>query len=271
MSTNLQETALNWLSRGVAPIPCVYQSKKPTIKWLEFQTRLPTEAEVKSWFSQQRNLGLICGWKNLVVLDFDDWPTYANWLSHHTEFETFTVLTARGLHLYYLTEQPATSRKLDRVDVKATGFVLTPPSIHPSGIPYVAVDPTIPIRTVDLWELLPPAPDSGSAYTEWETRTWRGNVDDLVSAIKDCCDIVSVFVDAKPSSRRGWFVTRCPFHEDHNPSFWIDAEKQICGCFAGCTEKPMDVIDLHARLRGITNRQAIRELGERIGWYDEIA
>jgi DNA primase len=58
-----------------------------------------------------------------------------------------------------------------------------------------------------------------------------------------------------------WGVAKCPFHEDANPSFWVDTEKQLCGCFSGCTTVPLDVINLVARLNNLSNSDAIRQLG----------
>ena len=45
-----------------------------------------------------------------------------------------------------------------------------------------------------------------------------------------------------------------------NPSFWIDTTRQLCGCHAGCTPKPLDVIDLFARICSLGNDEAIRVL-----------
>ena len=57
-----------------------------------------------------------------------------------------------------------------------------------------------------------------------------------------------------------WLRCPCPLHDDAEPSFWIDTRDQVCGCFAGCTSKPLDVINLYARLCGLNNREAIFQL-----------
>jgi hypothetical protein len=68
------------------------------------------------------------------------------------------------------------------------------------------------------------------------------------------------FAVAKDSGR---FVSaRCPFHKDgkeKKPSMWIDLEGQLWGCHA-CGEHG-DVINLYARLKNISNSEAISELG----------
>ena len=54
----------------------------------------------------------------------------------------------------------------------------------------------------------------------------------------------------------------CPFHDDHNPSFWVDAKRNLWGCFA-CGYKG-DVINLHARKENRTLQAAIRDLSGRL-------
>lgn len=60
------------------------------------------------------------------------------------------------------------------------------------------------------------------------------------------------------------YLTRCPLHDDHNPSMWVDTDQQICGCYAGCTTKPLDFINLYARIHDLSNGEAIRELARGI-------
>lgn len=51
----------------------------------------------------------------------------------------------------------------------------------------------------------------------------------------------------------------CPFHDDHDPSFCIDEEKQIFHCF-GCGAKG-DVIEFIQKYRNIDFKQAVQVLG----------
>ena len=57
---------------------------------------------------------------------------------------------------------------------------------------------------------------------------------------------------------REW-ACRCPLHEDHTPSFKVNAEKQLFHCH-GC-DAGGSVIELHAALEGIPIEDAKRELG----------
>lgn len=268
------ETALDWLNKGIAPIPIRYKDKKPLIKWERYQTQLPDDWQVRSWFSNGPcNLGIICGWQNLVVIDFDNLQAYNDWQLETTLPLTYSVSTSRGVHLYfYVTNLPQKSQKLPGIDIKVNGYILTPPSIHPTGLTYVTFDPRIPILNVENVSDIITLPTL--LHTQWNGKS-RQDLDpwynvDLIGAIKVRFDILDM-VEVIKQSGRGWFVALCPFHQDHNPSFWIDSNKGICGCYSGCTQQPLDVIDLYARLQGISNEDAIHKMGQEIGWYDEWA
>ena len=55
-------------------------------------------------------------------------------------------------------------------------------------------------------------------------------------------------------------MTRCPFHEDHNPSMKVDARFYCFGCHASG-----DVIDFTAKLFGISLKDAAEKLAEDFG------
>jgi len=62
----------------------------------------------------------------------------------------------------------------------------------------------------------------------------------------------------------GW----CPFCQNGHPQknkarrFWVNVTTQTCNCMSPkCrSDIPMDVINFHARIHGITNAEAIRDL-----------
>lgn len=286
--------ARKWTQLGISVIPIMYRDKRPNGHllgggWEEYKTRLPEDTELLKWFSGNlHNIGLIVGWKNLVVIDFDDLPTYSKWLlwtsrkggiTEYAANHTYQVETARGIHLYIYTPHQEQNRKLPGIDIKARGgYVLIPPSIHPSGKQYRAINPNAPIIMVEaLSDIIPP--DLLTEDTEYlplvgvstqfvaapaAVDPWQSalNVPDpsreLVTQVREKHSILSLLPGSQPSSSgKRWYLTSCPFHDDKNPSFWIDTQRGICGCYGGCTPKPLDVINLYARLRGITNREAI--------------
>jgi len=92
---------------------------------------------------------------------------------------------------------------------------------------------------------------------------------DKILAIKrsiTCVRILQNYVNLKKSGS-DFFLCHCPFCQTDTPArakpkFWIHARKDVCNCFRPkcAAPKPMDVINLYARLENITNADAIRAL-----------
>lgn len=287
----LLKTAQYWKAAGIAVIPLRIKSKLPALKaWEEYQKRLPTDTELAAWFpGQQGNIGLVVGWRNLVVIDFDNIGEYLRWRVWATRMGgmtsrimqmTYQVRTARGMHVYLRTSEREINRKLPGIDIKAQGgYVLIPPSIHPTGVPYTVYTAGAPMMIEALSEVLPAAllisnapsnteyqavqpiaPDDGDI---WD-KIMRGPDPsrDLIEQVRTRYRVESFFPAAEFSSAdHRYMLTCCPFHDDKSPSFWVDTKLQICGCYSGCTTKPLDSINLYARLHGLTNRDAILYLG----------
>lgn len=269
----LFETAKFWTDHGISVIPIGYYSKRPIIKsWEPYKNRLPTEFELEQWFPNElRNIGLITG-NNLVVIDFDVMEVFNYWFSLFP-LNTYMVKTRRGVHVYVIAQEPAKNYHSDLLDVKAErGYVLIPPSIHPSGYQYQVYNQADILWIDRLEDVLPksftPEPERIPMHTEplkiesdpWIIADSAVTFDkDVIQAIRKQISILSMVGAEKSSSDGRWYVSFCPFHEDHNPSFWIDTVRGLCGC-RKCNIKEMDVINLFARLNHISNQDAIREL-----------
>lgn len=98
----------------------------------------------------------------------------------------------------------------------------------------------------------------------------------LIEQIKAALPIapfVAKHTNGLKPTKQGWFVGRCPFHqpEDDPPKkrkLWVNAGKGICGCFdptCPAHRPPMDVVNFYARLKNISNSQAIDELARELG------
>lgn len=264
--------------------------------WEIFKTQLPDTEFVKQFLeSGYYNYGVVTGWRHLVVIDFDDSEEYRKWLwwaartpsARHVADLAYRVATARGVHVYLRLPHVERSRKLGKVDIKAAGgYVLGPGSVHPSGAIYrplrnvyvfplvEALSDVIPSSLLmqDAQPILskPVAAGPADLPPALEYDPWNAAMnphlsfgEDLVTTLRKAFRVESFFPDAHRSSGDGrWLMARCPFHQDNHPSFWIDTTKQICGCFSGCTPKPLDSINLYARLYGLSNLEAINVLAK---------
>jgi hypothetical protein len=272
-----------WLAKGIATIPCKTRSKVSLVPWKAYQNTLPSMFELESWFGADNiNLAVITGWNGLVVIDFDSMDYFKLWQGLY-QVKTFMVRTGRGVHVYLFLEEPARTLHFPGIDIKAEGgYVLAPPSIHPSGIQYQVLNDAPIARVHSLAEVLPadlledPNNHAGQNYPDLQmvriqvrarinADPWTvANVDqpDLLSQIKNRISILDLIGGEIEKTGDHWFVARCPFHDDHNPSFWIDTQRGLCGCYAGCNQggKAMDVVNYWSRLRSISNTRAIYEL-----------
>jgi hypothetical protein len=139
-----------YVSYGLSIIPLKPREKIPIIKWERYQKEPPSISEVQKWFSNtDNNIAVICGKVsgNLVVIDFDDSEVYEKFLKEiegDQELKdiidsTWLVKTGKGFHIYLRvdTDKPVKTGKLPKIDIKGEGgYVVAPPSLHPSGKHY---------------------------------------------------------------------------------------------------------------------------------------
>ena len=140
------EDAQKYVRMGFSVIPVKSHDKVAAVSWADYQKRLPTEQEIKQWFNGgENNIAIICGKVsgNLVVFDFDDLSAIPFVMGSIGEVakKTMVVRTGKGYHVYYRMKEPSNFKLSNiRVDVKGEGgYVLAPPSIHPSGVRYEVV------------------------------------------------------------------------------------------------------------------------------------
>ncbi|MCC7179037.1 MAG: bifunctional DNA primase/polymerase [Acidobacteria bacterium] len=143
--------ALDMWRREISVIPVPrpdgrHDGKVPAIAWKEYQTRRPTEDELRAWFrGAPMNLAIVTGAiSNLVVVDPDS-REGLRWCVRHLPYTPWQVRTARGFHLYFRHPGvPVRNRaKLETpngtiaVDVRGDGgYVIGPGSVHASGHVY---------------------------------------------------------------------------------------------------------------------------------------
>lgn len=151
------KAALDYHARGWSLLPIKPGTKEPAIRaWKCFQTAAPTPAMVRDWFGRgERGVAIVAGDVSggLVVRDFDCLDRYEQWAAAQPALAKSlpTVETVRGRHVYARGSVEAV-RKLSKSgegaildfgdgELRAGGYCLAPPSMHPSGKAYKWVVP----------------------------------------------------------------------------------------------------------------------------------
>lgn len=171
---NLYNWAKYYLEQGFSVIPVIIVpisennpkgNKVSAIEWKEFQNRHPTLEEIGRWFKtpnfpalrvngNKLGIAIITGKisGNLAVIDFDSREVMSEILSeladNHPDLygkllDTWIVETGKGYHYYIKVVNPDYDHFSNRigirpgVDIRANGgYVVAPPSPHPSGKVY---------------------------------------------------------------------------------------------------------------------------------------
>ena len=151
MTVEVLNSALDLWRRGLGVIPVPradgrYDGKTPAFKWTEYQHRLPTEEEIRRWFSRPCNIAVVTGRiSGVVVIDLDSRDAIL-WARRSLPFTPWQTKTARGFHIWYRHPGvPVRNRaRLEThtngrlaVDVRADGgIVIAPGSVHATGALY---------------------------------------------------------------------------------------------------------------------------------------
>lgn len=153
---------------GWSTIPLHIRGKHPLLKsWKEYTQRKPTAEEIATWLHRwpRCNAAVITGpISDLVVVDVDGVRGLQSIAQKTHWWQTFSVRTANGWHLYFqypdggeiIKSSASTLPNLPNVDIRATdGYVVGPYSSHPSGKPYTVFSnrPIAPLPP-DLHDML---------------------------------------------------------------------------------------------------------------------
>lgn len=187
------DTAQRYLARGWCVLPLRARDKRPLIAWEALQSERPTPEQVADWFSRwpAANIGIVAGEiSNLVVLDID--PKHGGDASLERlerRFgplpETVEVTTGGGGRHLYFTHPGGLIRNraglAQGIDLRGDGgYIVAPPSIHPSGHPYVWAEGRSPedvaLAALPRWLLTP----SGGGHARRSLADWRQLVRDGV-------------------------------------------------------------------------------------------
>lgn len=147
-------SALACSERGWHVIPLLPSEKIPAIAWKQYQQIAPTSAELQEWFADgDLNVGVITGAvSGLVVVDADSEQAVKT-VESLIATDTLRVKTGKGQHFYFRYPDGHDVRNragiLPRVDVRANGgYVVAPPSVHPSGSQYRWLNMGAPVADI---------------------------------------------------------------------------------------------------------------------------
>lgn len=142
--SDMLDAALAYQERGWSVIPISPSSKTPLVSWTEYQNRIATPQEINEWWRKNpnANIGIVTGRvSNLVVIDIDSRKGATPHGIVAQNPSNFIAKTGGGgFHLYY--SRPDAENVPNRVDKSGIdirgdgGYVVAPPSIHPSGTQY---------------------------------------------------------------------------------------------------------------------------------------
>ncbi|MEQ8677175.1 MAG: bifunctional DNA primase/polymerase [Aggregatilineales bacterium] len=141
---NLYQKSRVFCKLGWSVIPLLGDARPAVAKapalptWKEFQSRMPSESELKAWFlaQKQQGIGVVLGsFSGIFVVDIDDPQRAQEFIKFFPELtNTFTVLSGnRGLPHYYFrlpSHLSVRSQHAHGVEIRSDGqYVVAPDSV----------------------------------------------------------------------------------------------------------------------------------------------
>lgn len=193
LEKELKDSALEYREEfGFSVIPVNPESKKPLVKtWKPYQTEKPSIEQINEWWNRwsKAAIGIVTGpVSSLLVLDIDD-PEGWKYVTETKRIGSEPTPIARtgggGWHIYYSYPEGSNITVGARIgdedlglDFRGkTGYVIAPPSRHPSGDRYR--------WDKSLKEYTPTSPPDWLLRELEKKDRPPGNVDDLLEGVKE--------------------------------------------------------------------------------------
>lgn len=157
----LKDHALQYAKAGFSIIPLKPRKKTPLIKWARFQKRKATEKEISNWWRKwpDANIGLLTGKINGITVFDQDGPQAEQIIKASGGLPPGPQsITNKGRQYFFrqpgFSVQNDVNKKLD-LDIRGDGgYIVAPPSIHPSGHTY-SWAPGLSLFEIELPEMRP--------------------------------------------------------------------------------------------------------------------
>ncbi len=260
------DRALFWLDLGAFLIPLQPKSKIIIAGYGPHSLKIGTFDDARFWF-ERRRAGLGLALSPFAVADFESWDVYHGWRAAWPHVITYAEQSARAPHLFFIGHN-LPNLAGPGFEFKAAGVVTLAPSFHPTGARYtVACDaPIVSIdaqQTADYFSFLSrkrpeqdkPTPAPANLLRKEKS---KGSLVQLIHAFYTLEDEVNAAgIELRPTSR-GEYSARCPFHDDHKPSLWVNFTRGRWGCYS--PECPTNLCEKggDAKARDVINWRAWR-------------
>jgi hypothetical protein len=257
---NILEAANAYVRLGFNIIPLVYGQKTPALKELEpYFSQRSTENEMVAWFGNGgsgHNIGIVTGAiSQLIVIDIDGQTSQSVFMSMLEKVpslrdklaRTMGVTSGKGKHFYLRTEPSEFPPGVDttvlyngeggEIRVKGNrGYIVAPPSVHPSGKLYESNGKELQSITADEWRQLLAAfgtseaakrPIEGLFAPEYRVKAGNNRHEDLLRVMESLIARNHSILSEKEISKIAykWNQEHCepPLSDEEFERQWHDA------------------------------------------------
>jgi len=258
-----------WYWKGWGLVPVQYDSKRIVKGFGVYQKQIKERYLIDRWFKDQSyNLAVVVPDRGMI-LDFDLVEVYKRFCDLAPDLAgSYTENTPRGgKHVFLLSDKevPKSFNLIPGIEVKRLCLV------YPSRVKSVAYSQDVKSeilsgRVLDALQAFvlpgtdsyPPAADKwlvGHPGVKNGVKNGVAPKSGLIADLKAKWSILRYLRFFEPKlklkGRDRFYSGLCPWHGDHNPSLWVDAERGTWGCHS-CGAHG-DILNWHARRLGTSD------------------